>query len=287
MDHRSGDNTRTKDYMISALLTLTVWAGLLVWLYLYRFRTTEIQERKLTTTMLISFGDKTGRVNTEEPKEEDGSLSTELSLSSPLPEPPEENKANDSKEEKRREFKSSISGLHRERTLRRKKNEIKRESTKKTSKKSPSNTKKKTESANKNNRTAQRDGKGREAIGNLIKGKGNKSGSQGNGKNIGNSGDPLGGNSTGNSKIGTDRNLVAFIPGTMNRGGKQPSHHCKGSGTIVIVYTVDKTGKVTHATRKSGIADPCIVKTSIEWVKKYVKAEKSTTSSTGTYKISF
>ena len=71
------------------------------------------------------------------------------------------------------------------------------------------------------------------------------------------------------------------------RGGAQPAHNCSASGTISISYTVDKAGNVTAARRLSGTSDACISTNSVSWVKKYVKAEKANTSSTGVYKISF
>jgi len=131
------------------------------------------------------------------------------------------------------------------------------------------------------------DGKGNAAIGNLLKGRGTKSGSQGNGTGPGNYGDPLGGDGDGNSLIGIDRKLTGFIPGTMGRGGAQPNHDCTASGSITISYTVDKSGKVTSARRLSGVSDPCVANTAVSWVKQYVKAEAANVSSKGTYKITF
>jgi len=131
------------------------------------------------------------------------------------------------------------------------------------------------------------DGKGNAAIGNLLKGRGTKSGSQGNGTGPGNYGDPLGGDGDGNSLIGIDRKLTAFIPGTMGRGGAQPNHDCSASGSITISYTVDKSGKVISARRLSGVSDPCVANTAVSWVKQYVKAEAANVSSKGTYKITF
>jgi hypothetical protein len=84
-----------------------------------------------------------------------------------------------------------------------------------------------------------------------------------------------------------DRKLVGFIPGTMGRGGAQPSHDCSASGSITISYTVDKSGKVTSARRLSGVSDPCVMNTAVSWVKQYVKAEAASVSSKGTYKIVF
>ena len=101
------------------------------------------------------------------------------------------------------------------------------------------------------------------------------------------SGDPIGGRSNGNSKIGVDRKLIAFIPGTMGKGGIQPSHNCTASGSITIAYIVDKNGNVSSAHRVSGSNDACIVRTTTAWVKKYVKAEKADGNSSGNYTIIF
>ena len=131
------------------------------------------------------------------------------------------------------------------------------------------------------------DGRGNAAIGNLLKGRGTKAGSQGSGSGPGNYGDPLGGDGDGNSLIGIDRKLVGFIPGTMGRGGAQPSQNCSASGSIVISYTVDKSGKVISARRQSGSSDPCIISTATAWVRQYVRAESANVSSRGTYKIVF
>ena len=51
--------------------------------------------------------------------------------------------------------------------------------------------------------------------------------------------------------------------------------------------TVDKAGNVVSARRSGGISDACVASTSVAWVKKYVKAERANTSSTGSYKITF
>lgn len=131
------------------------------------------------------------------------------------------------------------------------------------------------------------DGRGNAAIGNLLKGRGSKAGSQGNGNGPGNYGDPLGGDGDGNSLVGIDRKLIGFIPGTMGRGGAQPNHDCSASGSITISYTVDKSGKVTSARRMNGVSDPCVVSTATSWVRQYVKAEAANVSSKGTYKITF
>lgn len=89
------------------------------------------------------------------------------------------------------------------------------------------------------------------------------------------------------TKIGKDRVLTAFIPGTMGKAGKLPSHNCKAKGQLVMFITVDKSGNVTSAGRSSGIKDACNVTTAVIWTKKYVKAKKSQNISQGTYTIVF
>jgi len=89
------------------------------------------------------------------------------------------------------------------------------------------------------------------------------------------------------TKIGKDRILTAFIPGTMGKAGKLPSHNCKAKGQLVMFITVDKAGNVTSAGRSSGIKDACNVTAAVIWTKKYVKAKKSQNVSQGTYTIVF
>ena len=89
------------------------------------------------------------------------------------------------------------------------------------------------------------------------------------------------------TKIGKDRILTAFIPGTMGKDGKLPSHNCKTKGQLVMFITVDKAGNVTNAGRSSGIKDACNITAAVIWTKQYVKAKKSQNISQGTYTINF
>ena len=89
------------------------------------------------------------------------------------------------------------------------------------------------------------------------------------------------------TKIGKDRILTGFIPGTMGKAGKLPSHNCKTKGQLVMFITVDKAGNVTNAGRSSGIKDACNITTAVIWTKQYVKAKKSQNISQGTYTINF
>lgn len=89
------------------------------------------------------------------------------------------------------------------------------------------------------------------------------------------------------TKIGKDRILTAFIPGTMGKGGKLPPHNCKTKGQLVMFITIDKAGKVTNAGRSSGIKDACNITAAVIWLKQYVKAKKSQNISQGTYTIDF
>lgn len=88
-------------------------------------------------------------------------------------------------------------------------------------------------------------------------------------------------------KIGKDRILTGFIPGTMGKAGKLPSHNCKAKGQLVMFITVDKAGNVTNAGRSSGIKDACNITAAVIWTKQYVKAKKSQNISQGTYTINF
>ena len=89
------------------------------------------------------------------------------------------------------------------------------------------------------------------------------------------------------TKIGKDRVLTGFIPGTMGKAGKLPSHNCKTKGQLVMFITVDKAGNVTNAGRSSGIKDACNITAAVIWTKQYVKAKKSQNISQGTYTIVF
>ena len=89
------------------------------------------------------------------------------------------------------------------------------------------------------------------------------------------------------SKIGVDRKLIAGIPGTMNYKGKLPTNNVKEKGTIEIAYTVDKNGNVISAMRVGGLKSRNTINNAVTLVKKYVKAEKAQTNSTGVYTINF
>lgn len=239
------------------------------------------------TEMRINYGDKTNGKSTDEPKAEEGSPA-------PIVEKKEEKEtvvelAKTSKEKVEKDIPENTVPI----PTRIKNTPV---ATKKSNAKinapAVANATKNTKanSAPKGNikkENATGDGRGNAAIGNLLKGRGTKAGSQGTGTGPGNYGDPLGGDGDGNSLIGVDRKLIGFIPGTMGRGGAQPNHNCQASGSISISYTVDKAGKVISAKRLSGVSDPCVATTAVSWVKQYVKAEASSVSSKGTYKIVF
>lgn len=300
---RNERNDRRK----SAIITLLVSLLLLLGLYFYTF-TKYIPKTEVVTTMLINFGDKQEGSGTEEPVPQEGSAATvvepqpqlqpepkpePLPKPEPKPQPAESKKVitgkntkvSTPKVEKTKKTETKEKSEKTEKTTSKTttKKEEKKETSSKTSNKTATASTKTTETSKK-----QGDAQGNAAIGNLIKARGTAQGSQGtSSNNTGNSGDPLGGNSNGESKIGTDRKLIAYIPGTMGRGGAKPESQCSASGQIVIAYTVDRAGNVTSARRSSGISDNCVVSTAIAWVKQYVKAEKSNTTSTGTYRITF
>jgi len=89
------------------------------------------------------------------------------------------------------------------------------------------------------------------------------------------------------SKIGVDRKLISGIPGTMNYKGKLPTNNVREKGTIEIAYTVDKNGNVISAMRVGGLRSRKTINNAVTLVKKYVKAEKAQTNSTGVYTINF
>lgn len=275
-----------KDQLKSATITALITALLFLLIFYYQF-VREIPKEEKVTTMLINFGDNRNGNGAEEPVNQEGSLaSSEIYIPEELktPEPTSE-KAVETPKTVEKPAEKLVTGKSEKATIA--KSDKKEKVADKTTTTSKTTTSKTSSVANTSNKKAQGDGQGTAAIGNLIKGRGTKSGSQGNDGATGNAGDPLGGNGNGDSKIGVDRKLISFIPGTMGRGGEQPPHNCDASGTVNIAYTVDKSGNVTSARRGSGISDPCVVTAAIIWVKKYVKAEKATTNSTGVYKITF
>ena len=268
-----------RDRRNSAILTFVI--SLLIFLGIFFYQFTKItQKPEELTTMLINFGDNQNGSEMEEPANQEGSMSA--STQSIVPEPVREVSPRPKPEPVTKAPKPTV-----------KQKVITGTNTKvsapKAEKPKPATQPKAApkKATTTNSTTGSGDGKGTAAIGNLIKGRGTKTGTQGTDGTTGNQGDPLGGDGNGDSKIGVDRNLVGFIPGTMGRGGAQPTHSCTASGTISIAYTVDKAGNVTSARRSGGISDACVVSTSVSWVKRYVKAERANTSSTGTYRITF
>ena len=276
------------DKLKSATLTALISALLFLLIFYYQF-VREIPKEEKVTTMLINFGDNRNGNGAEEPANQEGSLASAdiyipEELKTPEPQPQEIVETPKAVEKPAEKI---ITGKSEKTTA------VKTEKTEKKSTKSSETTASKTttsktsSTSNTTAKNAQGDGQGTAAIGNLIKGRGTKTGTQGTDGTVGNSGDPLGGKGDGDSTIGVDRKLISYIPGTMGKGGEQPSHNCTANGTITISYTVDKAGNVISARRSSGISDPCVVTAAVIWVKKYVKAEKASTNSTGTYKITF
>ena len=269
------ENDRRK----SALITFLVSALIFLGIFFYTFTKT-IEKTEQITTMLINFGDNQNGKQTEEPANQEGSLAAEAVEES---KPEEQPKAKEIiVEEKIITGKNAKISAPKAEKITKTATTPSKSSTKTTTPKASA-----TKTTTPNSKTGTGDGKGTAAIGNLLKGRGTKPGSQGTNGTTGNAGDPLGGDGNGDSKVGINRKLIGFIPGTMGRGGKQPSHNCTASGTINISYTVDKAGNVVSARRVSGVSDPCIATNSVAWVKKYVKAEKASTSSTGVYSITF
>lgn len=280
-----------KDRIKSAILSALIWSAILLFVFIYKMTPTEQEkEPEIITTMLVNFGDNRNGSGIEEPANQEGSLAAkslesstepvESAASEPktsiTPDPKPETKKSDAKDR-------IITGTNNKMTAPKK--EDSKNNKKSTASSSSKNAKSTATTAN--SKTGNGDGKGNAAIGNLIRGRGTKPGSQGTGNGIGNNGDPLGGDGNGDSKVGIDRRLTGYIPGTMGRGGAQPSHNCSASGSITIAYTVDKAGNIVSARRSGGISDPCVVSTSVGWVKKYVKAERANVSSTGSYNITF
>jgi len=275
-----------QDKIKSAVITGIIWSCILLFVFLYTVKEYVPKEKEVMTTMLINFGDGRNGQGAEEPASQEGSLAARMS---------EEENTNSLATTKAEtvELAAKKESNNAEKTLTGRNDKISvpqgKETTKNTTstRNAATSSGTKSSAANANSSTGSGDGRGTSAVGNLISGRGNKTGGQGTGSGVGNDGDPLGGSGYGNSRIGVDRQLISFIPGTMGRGGSQPSHKCTASGTINLSYTVDPAGNVTSVSRSSGASDPCIVSTSSQWVKTYVKAQRAGFSSTGVYKITF
>lgn len=269
-------NDRRKSAIITLLISLLV----LLALYFYKFSRL-IPKEEPVTTMLINFGDNQNGAGLEEPANQDGSQksSAEVTVEEPQPQP----EPKPIVQEKIITGTSKLAAAPKVEKVEKKPTPAAKVTPAKTNTaKTVTNTKIATTATKR-----QGDSKGTAAVGNLIRGRGKAAGSQGTMGTAGNAGDPLGSDGNGDSRIGVDRKLIGFIPGTMGRGGAQPSHNCSASGTITISYTVDKAGNVISARRSGGISDACVASTSVSWVKQYVKAERANTSSTGTYRITF
>ncbi len=279
------NHTEAKDRRKSALITFLI--SLLVFLGIYFYQFTKITEKpEEVTMMLINFGDNQNGAEFEEPANQEGSLASasETTVADPVQQVVETPVVQPQPEKKTTPQKV-ITGSNTKVTAAKAEKVTKPKATA-ASKPAPAK-KSATKATNSNAATGAGDGRGNQAIGNLIRGRGTNSGTQGAAGTTGNAGDPLGGQGNGDSRIGVDRKLIGFIPGTMGRGGAQPAHSCSASGTITISYTVDKAGNVVSARRSGGLSDPCAVSTTVDWVKRYVKAEKANTSSTGSYRITF
>lgn len=269
-------NDRRKSAIITLLISLVV----LLALYFYKFSRLVPKEEPVTT-MLINFGDNQNGAGLEEPANQDGSQESPAEVTVEEPQPQPEPKP--IVKEKIITGTSKVAAAPKVEKVEKKLTPAAKVTpVKANNAKTVTNTK---TAATPTKR--QGDSKGTAAVGNLIRGRGKAAGSQGTMGTTGNAGDPLGSDGNGDSRIGVDRKLIGFIPGTMGRGGAQPSHNCSASGTITISYTVDKAGNVTSARRSGGISDACVASTSVSWVKQYVKAERANTSSTGTYRITF
>ena len=189
-----------KDQLKSATITALITALLFLLIFYYQF-VREIPKEEKVTTMLINFGDNRNGNGAEEPANQEGSLaSSEIYIPEELktPEPTSE-KAVETPKAVEKPAEKLVTGKSEKATIA--KSDKKEKVADKTTTASKTTTSKTSSVANTSNKKAQGDGQGTAAIGNLIKGRGTKSGSQGNDGATGNAGDPLGRNGNGDSKI--------------------------------------------------------------------------------------
>lgn len=276
-------NENRKDRTKSAVIALLVWSAVLLFLFFYKITQYYPQPENTEVLMRINFGDGSAGTGTEEPGPAGGAvvLSGEETAAEPSSEATapisEKPKSTEPTAEKKTSTEKIITGKGPNKTP------VEKSATAsaKSSGKNAASSGKKSSGKSSGNTSL------KNAIGGLVSGKGKGTGSQGSGGGNGNEGDPLGGSGNGDSKIGIDRKLISYIPGTMGVGGSQPSHKCTARGKISISYVVDAAGNVVSARRSSGTTDPCIVSTTTAWVKRYVKAERASVSSKGVYHIKF
>lgn len=261
-DHRLHNEDHNRDRWKSALLTAIIWSAVLLFIYFYKISEKIPIQNAVTTKMRINFGDHKNGHGTEEPAEQQSSKNEDIEkpakeeatepLKKALPEKKPEPAQPSPQPEK------ILTGNNKKLTTK-----TQEPAEKVKTPLAPHHNETPTKPGKTAGAPKKGDGKGNAAIGNLLKGRGTKSGTQGTGHEAGNDGDPLGGDGDGDSKIGIDRRLISYIPGTMGRGGQQPSQDCAAEGAITIAYTVDKAGNVVSARRQSGISDPCVVATGI------------------------
>jgi len=183
-----------KDHLKSGLITAIIWTGILLFVFFYTIKSTSFKEKEVVSTMLVNFGDNRNGDGLEEPANQEGSVAmqTETSIpeeaiSTPQPEPkvepvvektPVKEKKEPSPEKILSGNDSKVSVPEKSKTLTPKKTETKTANT------SSKNTATKSETGKSTAESG--DGKGVAAIGNLMKGRGSKTGSQGNGGTTGN-----------------------------------------------------------------------------------------------------
>ncbi len=118
------------------------------------------------------------------------------------------------------------------------------------------------------------DSKGKNALDNLIGGKGkSKSGGQGSSSSAGNVGDPKGNSNTGK---GIEQ-WASYIPANQK-------HNCEASGSVYMKITVNANGSIKSVQPKK-LYDQCLIDKATFLIKKYVKAYAGADGRTGTYKV--
>ena len=78
-------NEENKDRIKSALLSVLIWAAILLFVFLYKLKPELDKDPEVITTMLVNFGDNRNGKGIEEPAEQPGSLAAATEEVTPEP----------------------------------------------------------------------------------------------------------------------------------------------------------------------------------------------------------
>ncbi len=83
--YTANKNEENRDRVKSALLSILIWAAILLFVFYYKLKPELDKEPEVVTTMLVNFGDNRNGNGAEEPAEQPGSLAAETEVITPEP----------------------------------------------------------------------------------------------------------------------------------------------------------------------------------------------------------